>query len=103
MKLTTHETRFNKNVIFCHGDLTEDYLFCNIAVTSPLYFCRIKISKKMTMKKHLILSGMLACFGISAKAQDTKIEEPKGKALPHSPPSPTRVFRCSRVVTRSIF
>jgi len=24
---------------------------------------------------------MLACFGISAKAQDTKIEEPKGKAI----------------------
>ena len=46
MKLTTHETTFNKNVIFCHGDLTEAYLFCNITVTSPLYFCRIKISKK---------------------------------------------------------
>lgn len=81
MKLTIHETTFNKNVIFCHGDLTEDYLFCNIIVTSPLYFCRIKISKKMTMKKHLILAGVLACFGISAKAQDTKIEEPKGKAI----------------------
>lgn len=45
MKLTTHETTFNKNVIFCHGDLTEDYLFCNITVTSPLYFCRIKFQK----------------------------------------------------------
>ncbi len=35
----------------------------------------------MTIKKHLILAGILACFGISAKAQDTKTEEPKGKAI----------------------
>ena len=34
------------------------------------------------MKKNVILAGMmLACMGITAKAQDTKTEEPKGKAI----------------------
>jgi len=33
------------------------------------------------MKKMVILAGMLACIGISAKAQDGKKEEPKGKAI----------------------
>ena len=33
------------------------------------------------MKKMVILAGMLACIGISAKAQDVKKEEPKGKAI----------------------
>ena len=33
------------------------------------------------MKKMVILAGMLACIGISAKAQDVKKEEPNGKAI----------------------
>ena len=33
------------------------------------------------MKKHVILAGLLACMGITAQAQDTKSEEPKGKAI----------------------
>lgn len=32
-------------------------------------------------KKNLIAAAVLACIGISAKAQDVKIEEPKGKAI----------------------
>ena len=33
------------------------------------------------MKKTMIMAGLLACMGITAKAQDTKSEEPKGKAI----------------------
>ncbi len=33
------------------------------------------------MKQKMILAGVLACIGISAMAQDTKTEEPKGKAI----------------------
>ena len=33
------------------------------------------------MKKNVILAGLLACMGITAQAQDTKSEEPKGKAI----------------------
>ncbi len=33
------------------------------------------------MKKKLILAGLVACIGITAQAQDTKTEEPKGKAI----------------------
>ncbi|MBO5922475.1 MAG: hypothetical protein J6Q48_08845 [Bacteroidaceae bacterium] len=33
------------------------------------------------MKKNFILAALLACIGITAQAQDTKIEEPKGKAI----------------------
>ena len=35
----------------------------------------------MTMKTKVILAGVLACMGIAAQAQDTKVEEPKGKAI----------------------
>ncbi len=33
------------------------------------------------MKTKVILAGLLACIGIAAQAQDTKMEEPKGKAI----------------------
>lgn len=33
------------------------------------------------MKKTMIMAGLLACMGITAKAQDSKSEEPKGKAI----------------------
>ena len=33
------------------------------------------------MKTNVIMAGILACIGITAQAQDTKIEEPKGKAI----------------------
>ncbi len=33
------------------------------------------------MKRKVILAGLLACIGITAQAQDTKVEEPKGKAI----------------------
>ena len=33
------------------------------------------------MKKQIILAGILACMSIGAKAQDAKVEEPKGKAI----------------------
>ena len=33
------------------------------------------------MKAKFILAGILACMGIAAQAQDTKVEEPKGKAI----------------------
>ena len=33
------------------------------------------------MKKNFILVALLACIGITAQAQDTKIEEPEGKAI----------------------
>ena len=32
-------------------------------------------------RKNLIAAALLACIGINAKAQDVKIEEPKGKAI----------------------
>lgn len=35
----------------------------------------------MTMKTKVILAGILACIGITAQAQDAKVEEPKGKAI----------------------
>ena len=38
----------------------------------------------MTMKKKLIMVCLLACIGISAQAQDSKTEEPKGKAIVQS-------------------
>ena len=52
-------------------------MFCNITVTSPLYFCRIKISKKMTMKKHLILAG-----GLNQKGDETKKDIEAGEPIP---------------------
>ena len=33
------------------------------------------------MKKTMIMAGLFACMGITAQAQDTKSEEPKGKAI----------------------
>ena len=33
------------------------------------------------MKKNVILAGILACIGITAQAQNTQREEPKGKAI----------------------
>ena len=33
------------------------------------------------MKTKLILAGILACIGMSAQAQNSKVEEPKGKAI----------------------
>ena len=33
------------------------------------------------MKKTMIMAGLLACMGITAQAQDTKSEEPQGKAI----------------------
>ena len=33
------------------------------------------------MKTKFILAGILACIGITAQAQDAKVEEPKGKAI----------------------
>ena len=33
------------------------------------------------MKKTMIMAGLLTCMGITAQAQDTKSEEPKGKAI----------------------
>ena len=33
------------------------------------------------MKAKFILAGILACMGIATQAQDTKVEEPKGKAI----------------------
>ena len=33
------------------------------------------------MKTKVILAGFLACIGITAQAQDAKVEEPKGKAI----------------------
>lgn len=38
-----------------------------------------KIIEKLKMK--FILAGLLACIGITAQAQDTYVEEPKGKAI----------------------
>ena len=38
--------------------------------------CQIK-KQKMTMKTKVILAGILACIGITAQAQDAKVEEPK--------------------------
>lgn len=35
----------------------------------------------MTIKTKVILAGILACIGITAQAQDAKVEEPKGKAI----------------------
>ena len=35
----------------------------------------------MTMKTKVILAGLIACIGITAQAQDAKVEEPKGKAI----------------------
>ena len=35
----------------------------------------------MTMKTKVILAGILACIGITAQAQDAKVDEPKGKAI----------------------
>lgn len=37
--------------------------------------------RQKTMKTKLILAGVLACIGIGTQAQDTKTEEPKGKAI----------------------
>ncbi len=37
-----------------------------------------KIIEKLKMK--FIMAGLLSCIGITAQAQDTKVEEPKGKA-----------------------
>ena len=33
------------------------------------------------MKKNVILAGLIACIGITAQAQNTQSEEPKGKAI----------------------
>ena len=33
------------------------------------------------MKTKVILAGLIACIGITAQAQDAKVEEPKGKAI----------------------
>ena len=33
------------------------------------------------MRTKVILAGLLACMGIAAQSQDTKVEEPKGKAI----------------------
>ena len=33
------------------------------------------------MKMKFIMAGLLACIGITAQAQDTKVNEPKGKAI----------------------
>ena len=33
------------------------------------------------MKTKVILAGLIACIGITVQAQDTKVEEPKGKAI----------------------
>ena len=35
----------------------------------------------MTMKTKVIMAGLIACIGITAQAQDAKVEEPKGKAI----------------------
>ena len=35
----------------------------------------------MTMKTKVIIAGLIACIGITAQAQDAKVEEPKGKAI----------------------
>lgn len=43
------------------------------------YFYSVK--QKMTMKRILLLAGVLTCIGISARAQDAATEEPKGKAI----------------------
>ncbi|MBR2032141.1 MAG: hypothetical protein IKA04_08015 [Alistipes sp.] len=37
--------------------------------------------RRQKMKTKVILAGLLACIGITAQAQDTKTEEPKGKAI----------------------
>ena len=37
--------------------------------------------RQKTMKTKLILAGVLACIGIGTQAQNTKTEEPKGKAI----------------------
>ena len=36
---------------------------------------------KKTMKINFVLASLLACIGITAQAQDAKVEEPKGKAI----------------------
>ena len=33
------------------------------------------------MKTKVIMAGLIACIGITAQAQDTKVEEPEGKAI----------------------
>ena len=33
------------------------------------------------MKTKVIMAGLIACIGITAQAQDAKVEEPKGKAI----------------------
>ena len=33
------------------------------------------------MKTKVFLAGLLACIGVTAQAQDTKVEEPKGRAI----------------------
>lgn len=37
-----------------------------------------KIIEKLKMK--FIMAGLLSCISITAQAQDTKVEDPKGKA-----------------------
>ena len=38
-----------------------------------------KIIEKLKMK--FIMVGLVTCIGITAQAQDTKVEEPEGKAI----------------------
>ena len=45
------------------------------------YFCSVEIKTQMTMKTKVIMAGLIACIGITAQAQDAKVEEPKGKAI----------------------
>lgn len=47
----------------------------------PDTFAVSNFRRQKTMKTKLILAGVLACIGIGTQAQDTKTEEPKGKAI----------------------
>ncbi len=47
----------------------------------PDTFAVSNSKRQKTMKTKLILAGILACMGIGTQAQDTKTEEPKGKAI----------------------
>ena len=54
----------------------ETFMKCN-----PHTFAMSNFKDIKKMKTKVILAGLLACIGISAKAQDVKPDEPKGKAI----------------------
>ena len=78
----TPKTRFNENVIFCFGaSISRKPNFFEIFMKPSVNTFAVSNLRKQKMKTKVILAGLLACIGITAQAQDTKTEEPKGKAI----------------------